>query len=576
MPKYFAYVRKSTESKERQILSLPGQIKRIREKFPDLDIVFLPPESKSAFKPYARPIFEEMISRIKAGEADGIVAWHPNRLSRNEIDAATISYMLRTRELADLKFTAYNFENSIEGLMALQGLMSHSQYESGKLQQICKQGMDDKAELGHYPRLAPLGYLNSGPTAAKGERFIYADKKRLPLVERALRLALTGDFTVAEVRRMMISWGLANRKNQPPGYKEVSNILKNVFYTGFFRWDGRLYDGKGTYPAVITLDEHKRLLKIMSGRRRGTDRRYTSRTYVHYTGLMRCQTCGCSIVVTEKWKHYRGTNRDALYLYYHCTRKKKDTPCRERAVPEAQLVKSFEEAIGRYRISPEFRDLALGILEERYSKQASDAEAVQASRQRELERIQQKSSRLIDMRAGGEISGEDFVARRDEYQREAEALRQRIATGASSSRKAAFLVASNLFGEMAKLADTFREATPAVKRRLLIGVGSNLLLHDKKVVLEAKKWYRRVAEGYSAEEANYLRARTSKNGFAEGRVASLASIIPIWWTTVNAVADLVEAEIRAGRVIPSLYEPEDLPVNVDSIPMYDQSRSKAA
>ncbi|WP_327691118.1 recombinase family protein [Streptomyces sp. NBC_00461] len=554
MPKYFAYVRKSTESKERQILSLPGQIRRIQDSFPDLDITFLPAESKSAFKPYVRPIFEDMIARIKAGEADGIVAWHPNRLSRNEIDAATISYMLRTGELANLKFTAYNFENSIEGLMALQGLMSHSQYESGKLQQICKQGMADKAELGHFPAQAPPGYLNSGPAVNKGERFVYADKKRLPLVERALRLALTGDYTVAEIRRTINSWGFTGRKGRPLSYNQVSDMLRSIFYTGYFKWNGRIYHNKGTYPAVITLDEHRRLLDIMARHSQGKYRRYTKRSYVNYTGLLRCLTCGGAVVVTEKWKHYSGTNRDALYLYYHCTHKKRSTECHEPAVTNAGLVSSFEEEVEKYRLIPEFRDVALEILEDRYVGKVGEVEAVKASQRRELERMRGRIQRLIDMRADGEITSEEFMARKDEYQTSMESLQKRMETGDIAVRGQVLKAAMGLFEDLTQLDDTFRRATPAVKRRMLLTLGSNLLLHDRKVVLQAKKWYHKIREGYSPEEAIYLQARTSEKGSTEQRPGSLALMIPNWWTTVNVVADLIEAEISSGGSIPRLIE----------------------
>ncbi|HHE64847.1 MAG TPA: recombinase family protein, partial [Bacteroidetes bacterium] len=91
--KYFAYVRKSTEGEERQALSISSQMDKVREIFPDLDIVEVLEERHSAFKPYNRPVFEEMIKCIRKGEAQGIIAWHPDRLSRNEIDASTITYM---------------------------------------------------------------------------------------------------------------------------------------------------------------------------------------------------------------------------------------------------------------------------------------------------------------------------------------------------------------------------------------------------------------------------------------------------------------------------------------------------
>jgi len=63
--KYFAYVRKSTEGEERQALSISSQMDKVKEFFSTLDIVEVLEEKHSAFKPYNRPVFEDMIKRIR-------------------------------------------------------------------------------------------------------------------------------------------------------------------------------------------------------------------------------------------------------------------------------------------------------------------------------------------------------------------------------------------------------------------------------------------------------------------------------------------------------------------------------
>ncbi len=82
--KYFAYVRKSTEGTERQALSIESQKDKVKEFFGHEDIVEVIEERRSAFLPHNRPLFARMIERIQNGEAEGIIAWHPDRLSRND------------------------------------------------------------------------------------------------------------------------------------------------------------------------------------------------------------------------------------------------------------------------------------------------------------------------------------------------------------------------------------------------------------------------------------------------------------------------------------------------------------
>ena len=48
----------------------------------NLQIVGVKEEAKSARTP-GRPVFNDLLKRIERGEADGIVAWHPDRLARN-------------------------------------------------------------------------------------------------------------------------------------------------------------------------------------------------------------------------------------------------------------------------------------------------------------------------------------------------------------------------------------------------------------------------------------------------------------------------------------------------------------
>ena len=84
--RYFLYARKSTDEPDRQILSIEGQLAELREyaKKENLIIVKDFIESKTAKEP-GREIFNDMIASIEDGKAQGIIAWHPDRLARNSI-----------------------------------------------------------------------------------------------------------------------------------------------------------------------------------------------------------------------------------------------------------------------------------------------------------------------------------------------------------------------------------------------------------------------------------------------------------------------------------------------------------
>ena len=95
--RYFLYTRKSTEDKGSQERSIDDQIKDCEALIEREHLHILKPilkEEKSAKIENNRPKFSWMIEQIKAGKADGIIAWHPDWLSRNPLESAIIIDLL--------------------------------------------------------------------------------------------------------------------------------------------------------------------------------------------------------------------------------------------------------------------------------------------------------------------------------------------------------------------------------------------------------------------------------------------------------------------------------------------------
>jgi len=120
MIKYIAYCRKSTEDKHKQVLSITQQTNELKElaEKEGFEIVEYLTEVKTAKKP-GREKFNKLINLIEREKANGIIAWHPDRLARNTIDGGKLVYLLDTGKLQSLKFPTFWFENTPQGRFML-------------------------------------------------------------------------------------------------------------------------------------------------------------------------------------------------------------------------------------------------------------------------------------------------------------------------------------------------------------------------------------------------------------------------------------------------------------------------
>ena len=112
--RYCLYARKSTESEERQVLSIDSQIKEMleladREK---LEIVTIKRESHSAKETGTRPVFNEIVEEIKQEKFNGIMTWAPDRISRNAGDLGKIVDLMDSGSLLEIRTYGQRFSNT--------------------------------------------------------------------------------------------------------------------------------------------------------------------------------------------------------------------------------------------------------------------------------------------------------------------------------------------------------------------------------------------------------------------------------------------------------------------------------
>ncbi len=523
---YFAYVRKSTEGEERQALSIESQKDKVRDMFPSLEIVDILEEKHSAFKPYNRPVFEKMIERIKKGEAQGIIAWHPDRLSRNEIDASTLTYLVRTNVIKDLKFGSYNFDNSPEGIMMLQLALSQSQYFSSKLGKDVKRGLDKKLDLGWFPGVAPEGYLND-MRLEKGQRTIIIDKKRFPLIRKGFDLFLTGTYSADQVRDIMNNeWGYTMRKRGKTGGAGLTRttwyrILARPFYAGIIEYRGQEFQGK--HKPMITVDEFNRVQELLGAK--GGKRRPQKKDFT-YTGLFTCGFCGCAITAEHKTKYIKSAKEMKSYDYYHCTHKKREINCKQGSVEEQQIYEAVHEIVSKIEIHPKFLEWGLAYIDEQANKEQKIEKKVQESVEEKESKIKEQISGLTLMRAKGLLDDEEYIAEKEKLKKEIDSLKKESAPAHTQEDIIETWREAVNFSATART--HFEEGGKREKRLIVKKLGSNQAIIDKKVHIILKKWYLPIYECAEVLNAEFARLEPMKFSSVEKKNEALNKLRLTW------------------------------------------------
>ena len=403
------YARKSTDDEERQMLSIDAQLNELREyaRKESLTIAREFVESMTAKEP-GRPIFNDMLRLVERGEADALLAWHPDRLARNSVDGGRIIYLVDTGKLAALKFPTFWFENTPQGKFVLNMAFGQSKYYVDALSENVRRGMREKIRRGVYPHKPPLGYLNEPRL-----RTIEVHEQKAPLVRRLFETYATGRFNFDQMAELAAKWGLLSHQERPLARSMIPKILSDRFYIGVFDWAGEKYEG--THERFVPQELFDLVQKVLADRGRGRYQTKKQRQPLAFLGLVRCEECGASVTAERQKGHH----------YYRCT--KKLGPCDLRGyVREEALAEFMRDWIRRVSISDEWADLMLAQLEV-WRRDEADRATAEAQRYKDqLAELDKRVNRLLDVFLDGSITREDYAGRKAEFLNEKAKRREKL------------------------------------------------------------------------------------------------------------------------------------------------------
>lgn len=269
--RYAIYARKSTTSEDRQASSIEDQIRECMERVVtapnmNLNVVKVYQESYSAKIADTREEFNKLIEDIQVGRIDGLIAWHPDRLSRNMKEAGTIIDLVDKGSLKDLKFATFTFENNPAGKMLLGITFVMAKQYSEHLSESVDRGNKHAVEAGEFIGKFKHGYI------IDTQRHFQPDPDHFTNVKHMFTMSLEGS-SQKDIREWINQqdYKVQKRPQTDPvkhvwSKDDVSELLRDPHYVGVHKWGKSLVVLEEFYEfeSMLTVPEFLKINKIDS------------------------------------------------------------------------------------------------------------------------------------------------------------------------------------------------------------------------------------------------------------------------------------------------------------------------
>lgn len=344
--RYCLYARKSSESEERQVLSIDSQIKEMLQlaEREGLEIVSMKRESHSAKETGQRPVFNEIVEEIRDGKYNCILTWAPDRISRNAGDLGKIVDLMDAGKLLQIRTFGQTFSNNPNEKFLLMILGSQAKLENDNRGINVKRGLRTRVESGLWPGMAPLGYINQKRMDKKCQ--ILPDPDRAHVIKQMFeKVAFEGWSGRKVYNWLRFDLNFYTRGNKPLTLSGVYRIFDMPIYYGPFEYprnSGQWY--QGSHEPLIT----KELFDKAQDRLK-RDKIVRENREFAFTKLFTCGMCESGITAQEKYKELKdGTT--AKYVYYSCS-KSKDRNCKNKYIREEELIEELFKVIDKVSIN---------------------------------------------------------------------------------------------------------------------------------------------------------------------------------------------------------------------------------
>lgn len=395
---YVLYARKSTEDKGSQEHSIDDQIKDCRAlaKREGLHIKKIIREERSAKSPDNRPAFKEMLEDIRNGTYDGIIAWHPDRLSRNSLESGVIMDMYDKEVIKDMKFPFCRFENDSSGKLMLNILFALAKQYSEHISEGVIRANDNRLPEGKSSGTPKWGYN-------RNLQGFYEPDSNFDLVRKGWEMKLNGVGN-KEILKYWLQSGMEKktkitRKNKKqriikPNINTPTKVFEDSFYYGVLvqaKQEVDLRKVMDNFKPMVTEEEYNQVQAIVAANPHGKTGKTSKKnraTFYPLRGLVRCGVCGNAMYPAAS----RSRSKDR-YLYFRCDNKR--CARKQKSVRAKVIFDVLYEALDSLKFSEKEYKLYSKRFEELSDTKIVELKTSRRSKQGRLAYISSEINRIV-------------------------------------------------------------------------------------------------------------------------------------------------------------------------------------
>lgn len=460
---YVVYCRKSTDTEDKQVLSIDAQERELLElaKKENLTVVKMFKESRTA-KDLGRPVFGEMIEFLKKGKARGVLTWKIDRLARNLVDGGTIIDLLQRSTIEVIRThdrTCLPTDNVI--MLAVEFGMAN-QY-SRDISTNVKRGYREKFNRGEWPHRTPIGYKHDVLT-----KTIIVEEYKRKYIIRAYQLYATGGYSLNDIADILYSEGFRRDSGSKMFGGQIQAILKNPLYTGIMVHDGKYHIGK--HEPIISKELFDKAQHVALGFSKPRPKTH----FFPLRGFMRCAKCNCLLTATLKKGHQ----------YYYCTNGKQVCSQHKSYMRETYLYPLVANVFEKIRFDKEIVEILYQGAFERLKMNTTYHSEVMDTLHGSLESLKTKESRLLDSYLAEQIPQTLYEEKMRKITNERTALENQIAQTSKNTGNPETTLEpiKNVFLRASRAKEEFLDSSEQGKREIVEILLWNLFIKDKNIV----------------------------------------------------------------------------------------------